>query len=154
MKRWFRLTLVCCVLLCLWLSLPQAVGLDHGFPIVGLRSYFDRGTESASDAPTVSVVRSMRFDQPRAGPLRSLILDGEWTASNLGPPGSETHAPPEPIGHGRLPGQAVKPTTPTNTSSTLFSANLLPQAQFSRIAVSQQPLARDSPPFSPAFIPL
>jgi hypothetical protein len=112
MKRWFRLTLVCCallclflccVLLCLCLSLPQAVGLNHGLQIVGLRSYFDRGTESASDAPTVSVVRSMRFDQPRAGPLRSLILDGEWTASNLGPPGSETHAPPEPIGHGRVP---------------------------------------------------
>jgi hypothetical protein len=128
MKRWFHLTLVCCVLLCLCLPLPQIVGLNHNLQIVGLPSYFDRGTESASDAPTVLVVRRTRFDPARAGPLRSLILDGEWSASNLGPPGSETHAPPEPIGHGRVAGQAVKPGTPINTSSTLFSANLLPQA--------------------------
>ena len=143
MKRWFRLTLFCCVLLCLCLSLPQAVGLNHSLQIVGLRSYFDRGTESASEAPTVSVVRRMRFDPARAAPLRSQILDGEceWTASNLGPPGLQPHVPPEPIGHGRVAGQAVKPAT-TDTSSTLFSPNLLAQTiNFSRIGVSQQPLA-------------
>ena len=117
MKRWFHLTLVCCLLLCLCLSLPQAVGLNHGLQIVGLRSYFDRGAESASDAPTVSVVRRMRFDPARAGPLRSLILDDEWTASNLGPPGSEAHGPPILIGPGRVAGQAVTPATLTNTSS-------------------------------------
>jgi hypothetical protein len=127
MKRWFHLTLVCCVLLCLCLSLPQAVDLNHDLPIVGLRPEFDRGREPASDAPTVSVVTSMRFDQPRAGPLASLIHDCAATAGNLGPPGSETHGPPEPIGPGRVAGQAVKPATPTNTSSTLFSAKLLAQ---------------------------
>jgi len=123
MKRWFHLTLVCCVLLCLCLSLPQAVDLNHTFPIVGLRPEFDRGREPASDPPTVSVVTSMRFDHPRAGPLASLIHDCASTG-NLGPPSSETHGPPELIELGELP---VKPATPTNTSSTLFSPNLLAQ---------------------------
>ena len=127
MKRWFRLTLVCCLLLCLCLSLPQPVGLNHDLTIVGLRPEFDRGRKPASDAPTVSVVTSMRFDQPRAGPLRSRIHDCASTAGHLGPPGSETHGPPEPIGPGRAAGQAVKPATPNNTSSTLFSPNLLAQ---------------------------
>jgi hypothetical protein len=40
MKRWFRLTLVCCVLLCLFLSLPQSVGLNHG--LQGKRFFADR----------------------------------------------------------------------------------------------------------------
>jgi hypothetical protein len=127
MKRWFHLTLVCCVLLCLCLSFAQAVDMNHDLPIVGLRSEFDRGRQPAPDALTVSVVTSMRFNQPRAGPLRSLIHDCASTAGHLGPPGSETHGPPESIGPGRVAGQAVKPATPTNTSNTLFSANLLPQ---------------------------
>jgi hypothetical protein len=114
MKLWFRLTLVGCVLLCLFLSLPQAVGLNHRLQIVGLRPWFDRGREPASDAPTVSVVRRMRFDQPRAGPLASLVLDCAWTAGNLAPPDPETHGPPEPIGPWRVAGQAVKPATQTN----------------------------------------
>jgi hypothetical protein len=100
MKRWFHLTLVCCVLLCLCLSFAQAAD------IVGLRPEFDRGRQPASDALTVSVVTSMRFDQPRAGPLRSLIHDCASTAGHLGPPGSETHGPPESIGPGRVAGQA------------------------------------------------
>ena len=125
MKFWFPLTLVCCLLLCLCLGLPQAVDLNHGLPIVGLRPEFDR--EPASDAPTVSVVTSMRFDQPRAGPLASLIHDCESTAGHVGPPGSETHGPPILIGPGRVAGQAVKPATPTNTSSSLVSPNLLAQ---------------------------
>jgi len=37
MKLWFRLTIVCWVLLCLFLSFPQAVGLNHSLPIVGSR---------------------------------------------------------------------------------------------------------------------
>jgi hypothetical protein len=132
MKRWFYLALVCCLLLCLCLSLPQTVDPNHDLPIVGLRPEFDRGREPASDAPTVSVVTSMRCDQPRAGPLRSLILDCASTAGHLGPPGSKTHGPPGPIGPGRVAGQAVKPATPTNTSSTLFSPNLLAQTINSR----------------------
>jgi hypothetical protein len=46
MKLWFRLTLVCCVLLCLFLSLPQSVGLNHGLQIVGARPWFDREREN------------------------------------------------------------------------------------------------------------
>jgi hypothetical protein len=104
MKRWFHLTLVC-VLLCLCLSFAQAVDMNHDLPIVGLRPEFDRGRQPAA-ALTVSVITSMRFDQHRAGPLRSLIQDCASTAGHLGPPGSETHGPPESIGPGRVAGQA------------------------------------------------
>ena len=45
MKVCFRLTLVCCVLLCLFLSLPQSIGLKHGLQIVGSRPWFDRERE-------------------------------------------------------------------------------------------------------------
>lgn len=106
MKRWFHLTLVCCVLLCLCLSVAQAVDMNHDLPIVGLRPEFDRGRQPASDALTVWVITSMRFDQPRAGPLRSLIHDCASTAGHLGPPGWETHGPPESIGPWRVAGQA------------------------------------------------
>jgi hypothetical protein len=150
MKRWFHLTLVCCLLLCLCLSFAQAVGLNHDLPIVGFRACFDRGRELASDAPTVSVVTSMRFDQPRAGPLRSLIHDCASTAGHLGPPGSETHAPPEPIGPGRVAGLAVKPATPKPTpSSTVRRENTGSNHQFQKFGVLQQPLANGlkvSPP--------
>jgi hypothetical protein len=125
MNLWFRLTLVCCLLLCLFLSLPQAVGLNHRLEIVGLRLWFDRGREPAFDVPTVSFVRRMRFDQPRAGPLVSLVLDCAWTAGNLGPPGPETHGPPEPIGSWRVAGQSSRQLQPP--SSTLFATKLLAQ---------------------------
>ena len=121
MKRWFHLTLVCCILLALCLSFAQAVDLNLDLPIVGLRPEFDRGREPASDAPTVSVVTSMRFDPPRAGPLRSLIHDCASTAGHLGPPGWETHGPPERIGPGRVAGKRSRQQTPTNTPSALFS---------------------------------
>jgi hypothetical protein len=127
MKLWFRLTLVCCVLLCLFLSLPQAVGLNHRLQIVGSRPWFDRGREPASDAPTVSVVGSMGLDPVRAGPLAPLVLDCAWTAGNLGPPGPEIHGTPEPIGPWRIAGQAVEPATPPAPTSTLFFMKLLAQ---------------------------
>jgi|ERR1700736_5746239 hypothetical protein len=107
MKLWFRLTLVCCVLLGLFLSLSRAVVLNHRLQIVGSRPGFDRGREPAA-APTVSFVRRMRFDQPRAGPLASLVLDCAWTAGNLGPPGPETPGPPEPIGPWRVDSQSSR----------------------------------------------
>jgi hypothetical protein len=62
MKPWFRLALLCWVLVCLLLSLTQAIGLNHPSPVVGSGPWFDRGRESASDWPTASVVRSMEFD--------------------------------------------------------------------------------------------
>jgi hypothetical protein len=60
---------------------------------------------------------------------------------NLGPPGPETMGRQTRSVSGEL---LVKRSTatPTYTSSTLLSVNLLPSShQFSRIGVSQQPLA-------------
>ena len=110
MKLWLRLTLVCGVLLGLFLSLPQSVDLNHGLQIVGARPRFDREREPASNAPPVLVVTRMRFDLLRAAPLASLPLDRAWAAGNLGPPGSETYGPPKPIGPWQVAGQAVNST--------------------------------------------
>jgi hypothetical protein len=109
MTPWFRLTLVCCVLLCLLLGLTQAVDWNYQ-PVVSSGSLFDRAT-NASDSPTSSVVASMAFDLARAGPFGSLVLDCALTAGNIGPPGQENHGPPEPMGLGKL---SVKPATQTN----------------------------------------
>jgi hypothetical protein len=51
MTPWFRLTLVCCVLLCLLLGLTQAVDWNYQ-PVVSSGSSFDRGTKATSDSPT------------------------------------------------------------------------------------------------------
>jgi hypothetical protein len=40
----------------------------------------------------------MECDPVRAGPLASLVLNGAWAADDIGPPGQQTHGPPEPIG--------------------------------------------------------
>src|SRR5271167_1213624 len=112
MKLWFRLTIVCWVLLCLFLSFPQAVGLNHSLPIVGSRPWFDRGREPTSGAPAVSVVRSMKFPA-LAGPRQSLVLDCILTAGNTGPPGWEIHGPPAPIGPWRIRSiRQLKPSHP------------------------------------------
>jgi hypothetical protein len=66
----------------------------------------------------------MEFDSARAGPLASLVLDGAWTAGNIGPPGQETHGPPEPIGPWRLAGQSRQLKA---TSSYLANEKLLAQ---------------------------
>src|SRR5271167_2384892 len=94
MKLWFRLTLVCCVLVCLLLSLTQVVGLNHPWQVVGSGPWLDRGREPVSDALTVSVITSMEFDSARAGPRQSLVLHGALPADHLAPPGPETHGPP------------------------------------------------------------
>jgi hypothetical protein len=127
MKLWFRLTLVCSVLLRLFLSLPQSVGLNHGLQIVGARPWFDREREPASNAPPVSVVTRMRFDLLRAAPLTSLLLDWAWAAGNLGPPASETHGPPKPIGPWQVAGQAsqLQPTPRAHSSPRKLLAQTL-----------------------------
>ena len=122
MTSWFRLTL--CLLPCLLLHLTQPADLNHPLQIVGWGSGFDRGRESAPDAPTVSAVRSMEF-RARAGPWQSLVLDSTLTAGNSGPPGWETHGPSAPIGPWRVAGQALKPATPT--SRARFSTKILAQ---------------------------
>ena len=98
MKKWFRLTLVCGVLVGLLLSLTQAVGLNYLLPVVDSGRWFDRGTGPASDASTVSFIRSREFHLARAGPLESLVFDCALTADNLGPPAQETYWRPELIG--------------------------------------------------------
>ena|SRR5271167_1133300 len=98
MKLWFRLTLVCCLLVCLLLSLTPALGLNHPWQVVGSGPWLDRGREPMSDGPTVSVVTSMEFDSARAGPPQSLVLHGALTADHLAPPGPETQGPPRKDG--------------------------------------------------------
>jgi hypothetical protein len=86
MTTGFRLTLLCLVMLCLLLSLPQPAEFDHPLPIVGSGSGFAPHTESATDAPTVSVATSMQ-SSARAGARQSLVFSGTLTVVNTGPPG-------------------------------------------------------------------
>jgi hypothetical protein len=106
MMLWFRLALVCWLLLCVLLSLTLPVGLNHPLQVVESGPWLNPARECSADWPTASVVRSMEFDPACAAPLASLVLDGAWTAGNLGPPGPETYGPPEPIGPRQVAGQA------------------------------------------------
>lgn len=106
MKPWFSLTLVCWALLCLLLILSQQASLNHQLQVVDSGQWLDRCGEPASGSPTASVVRSTEFVPARAGPLASLVLDSAGAAGNIGPPGEETHGPPEPIGTWRVAGQS------------------------------------------------
>jgi hypothetical protein len=90
MKPWVTLTIVCWTLVCLLLSLSQQAGLNHPLQVAGSSQWLDRCREPAPGSPTASVVRSTQFDPARAGPLTSLVLDGAWTAGNMGPPCQET----------------------------------------------------------------
>jgi hypothetical protein len=104
MTPWFRLILICCVLLGLLLGLTQAVDWNYQ-PVVSSGSFFDRAT-NVFDSPTGSVVGSTAFDLARAGRFGSLVLDCGSTAGNMGPPGQENHGPPQPIGPWQVAGQA------------------------------------------------
>jgi len=106
MKKWFRLTLVCGVLVGLLLGLTQVVGLNYLLPVVASGRCFDRGTGPASDPSTVSFIRSMEFHRARAGHLESLVFDCALTADNIGPRGQETYGRPELIGPWKVAGQA------------------------------------------------
>jgi|SRR5271166_5346550 len=103
MKPRFWLTAVCWALVCLLLSLSQQAGLNRQLQLAGSSQWLDRCREPASGSPTASVVRSTQSNPARAGPLTSLVLDDAWTQGNIGPPGQQTHGPPEPIGICRLP---------------------------------------------------
>jgi hypothetical protein len=102
MKQWFRLTLVCGALVGLLLGLTQVVGLNDPLPVVGSGSWFDRGREPVSDAPAVSLIRSMKFDPARATPLEFLVLDCALNAGNISPPGQQTYGRPELLGPWRV----------------------------------------------------
>jgi len=103
MKPWFFLTIVCWALVCLFLSLSEQLSRNHQPHLVCSRPWIDRCRE-ATDSPTAAIVSSMEFDPVRAGPLTSLVLDDTWTGGNIGPPGQETHGPPEPIEPWRVAG--------------------------------------------------
>src|ERR1700746_2178294 len=126
MTSWFRLSLLCLVLLCLLFHLTQPADLNHQLQTVSWGSGFDQGREPAPDALTVAAVRSMEF-RARAGPRQSLVFDCTLTAGNSGPPGWEAHGPSAPIGPWRVAGQAVKPATPTNAPRARFSTKILAQ---------------------------
>jgi hypothetical protein len=91
-----RLTLLCLVMLCLLLSLTHPAELDHLLPIVGSGSWFARHPESRTDAPTVSVVRSMQ-SSAWTGSRQSLVFSFTLTLVNTGPPGWGRHGPPAAI---------------------------------------------------------
>ena len=124
MMLWFRLALVCWLLVCALLSLTLPVDRNHPLQVVDSEPWLDPARECAADWPTASVVRSMEFDLVRAGPLVSVVLDCRWTAGNLAPPGPETMDHRKRSGLGKLP---VKPATPTNAIEHLFSTKILAQ---------------------------
>jgi hypothetical protein len=93
MTTGFRLTLLCLVMLCLLLCLTQPAEFDHLLPIVGSGSWFAPRTESAPDASTVSVARSMQ-SSARTGPRQSLVFSCTLTVVNTGPPGWGRLGPP------------------------------------------------------------
>src|SRR5260370_35969612 len=102
MTPWFRLTLICCVLLCLFLGLTQAVDWNYQ-PVVSSGSSSDRGTKATSDSPTSSVVGSMAFHLARALPFGSLFLDCGLTVGIIDPPGEGKLGAPEPMTFAKCP---------------------------------------------------
>lgn len=138
MTTWFRLTLVCCVLLGLILGLTQAVDWNYQ-SVVSSGSSFDRGTKATSDSPTSSVVGSMAFHLARAGPFGSLVLDCGLTAGNIGPPGQENHGAPGTDG-------ALASCRPSRQLKSTPSSRLVReitgfQPKTLKVGVSQHPLA-------------
>jgi|ERR1700757_4914578 len=122
MKLWLRLTLVCCLLLGLFLGLTrpatwyQLHNVSSGLTV-------DRGQEAASDSSTTSVFESLKFDPARAASLPSIVLDRAVAASNTGPPGRETHGDRRTDGHlGELP---IKPAAQNNNLESKLPTQLL-----------------------------
>jgi hypothetical protein len=95
MKPRFWLTMVCWALACLVLGLSQQAGLYHSSQVSGSSQWLDQCREPASGSPTASVFKSTQFDPARARSLTSLVLEDAWPERNIGPPGQETHGPPE-----------------------------------------------------------
>jgi hypothetical protein len=125
MKPWFSLILVCWALLFLLLSLSQQAGLNHPLLVASSGQWLDGCREPASGSPSASVRRSMEFDQARAAPLESLVLDYALTAVNMGPPSQEIHGPPQSMGTWRVAGQSLQLKA---TIAAPFSTKLLARA--------------------------
>ena len=114
MKPRFWLTMVCWALVCLLLGLSQQAALYHSSQVSGSSQWLDQCREPASGSPTAAVFKSTQFDPARAGPLTSLVLEDVWTEGNIGPPGEETHGPPED--ERNLPVAGQRPQFKTTTS--------------------------------------
>ena len=114
MKPRFWLSMVCWVLVCLLLSLSQQGGLNHPLRVSNSGQWLDRCRERASGSPTASVFKSTQFDPARARSLTSLVLEDAWPERNIGPPGQETHGPPED--ERNLPVAGQRPQFKTTTS--------------------------------------
>ena len=107
MKPRFWLTMVCWALACLVLGLSQLAGWYHSSQVSGSR-------QPASGSPTASVFKSTQFDPARARSRTSLVLEDAWPERNIGPPGQETHGPPED--ERNLPVAGQRPQFKTTTS--------------------------------------
>ncbi len=108
MKPWFSFIFVCWALLFLLFSPSQQAGLNHPLLVASSGQRLDGCREPPSGSPTASVLRSMKFDQARAAPLKSLVLDYALTAVNMGPPGQEIHGSPQFMGPWRVAGQSLQ----------------------------------------------
>ena len=114
MKPNFWLTVVCWALVGLLLSLSQQAGLYHSLQVSGSSQWLDQCREPASGSPTASVFKSAQFDPARARSLTPLVLEDAWPERNIGPPGQETHGPPED--ERNLPVAGQRPQFKTTTS--------------------------------------
>ena len=114
MKPRLWLTMVCWALACLVLGLSQQAGLYHSSQVSGSSQWLDQCREPASGSPTASVFKSTQFDPARARSLTSLVLEDAWPERNIGPPGQETHGPPED--ERNLPVAGQRPQFKTTTS--------------------------------------
>jgi hypothetical protein len=124
MKPRFWLTMVCWALVCLVLGLSQQVGLyltRCKFPAQA--NGWINVEKPASGSPTASVVRSTQFDPARARSLTSLVLEDAWPERNIGPPGQETHGPPEDERNLPVAGQRPQfKTTTTHLAQGIFGS--------------------------------
>jgi hypothetical protein len=124
MKPRSWLTMVCWALACLVLGLSQQAGLYHSSQVSGSSQWLDQCREPASGSPTASIVKSTHFDPSRAGPRTSLVLEDAWTERDIGPPGQETHGPPEPIGNLPVAGQRRQlKETPGHLTQEIFDSS-------------------------------
>jgi hypothetical protein len=124
MKPRFWLIMVCWALAYLLFSLGQQAGLYHPLKVSGSNQRLDRCREQASGSPTASIVKSTHFDPSRAGPRTSLVLEDAWTERDIGPPGQETHGPPEPIGNLPVAGQRRQlKETPGHLTQEIFDSS-------------------------------
>lgn len=91
MKAWVRLALAAGIVLCLLLSLgPQVI-----LPPMDRYGTCGNQKEAASSSPTTWGAARAAVHDAVAALRESVVFDGALAAPALGPPGGETHRPPE-----------------------------------------------------------